>query len=336
MSTGFHSWNVFEKELRRLKQLYDFTVHVYEKEHERLEPLAREASPGNSITTGVAETTHDIISLYHATSRFYPNKLRELLLVSVVTILEAYLVDLVHEIFDRDVSPFLRNGVVEVNLSKLLTFSSVEAIQDDYLQSETRKLSNKGFKETRSYFNRCFGIDFGSLGVTISNIKEMHDRRHLFVHRNGICDAQYAHRYPKSQYRVGQRLEVSHDYIISVFTSFYDFALGVRNEALDKHPRSTRKKQVVKGKAAKNSSDDAKLLVRGEITVDVQETIVAMRELRVNSLSAPLDDYLVQVIVEEKRCVIIVGGPFEDISRFMKPLKTMDGVVVRSISKLYV
>src|SRR3954470_13841636 len=107
MPTGFHSWNQFQREIRHLRQLYDFTAHLYMEENKKLASQVSPVVPNRSLHTSLGTVTHNVYGLYKATASHYPERLRPLILISAVTYLETYLSSLVREISERTIKPFL-------------------------------------------------------------------------------------------------------------------------------------------------------------------------------------------------------------------------------------
>ena len=78
---GFHSWTVYEKKLIKLRQYYDFTYYLYEKESEVIKNMQKEGKI--SFNTPINITNHNVNSLGFYIKTEYPQKLRELMLINL-------------------------------------------------------------------------------------------------------------------------------------------------------------------------------------------------------------------------------------------------------------
>jgi hypothetical protein len=59
----------------------------------------------------------------------------------------------------------------------------------------TRQLTNGGFQDKRRFFQSALKVDIISSNQTFEELDEIHDRRNLYVHREGLADDQYEHKY---------------------------------------------------------------------------------------------------------------------------------------------
>lgn len=122
---GFQNYNRFKKNLKELKQLYDLTSHLYIQEHERIETLLPSAKKVETITTRVGVIDHGLNSLYELTDSKYPDKLRQLILISSITTLEVFLTDMTEEVFHRNPSVFEEQSPIEFMKGKVLNTASI-------------------------------------------------------------------------------------------------------------------------------------------------------------------------------------------------------------------
>lgn len=338
--TGFRCWNKLDREIQRLRQLYDFTLHLYLEENERLrQRLAKSRGQGQqAVHTRVGTTTRGIQTLIGHTQTVYPRRLRQLVLISLVMHLESFLTDLVVEISERDLRPFQVESRIEFPRGQLLSFKSLDAIRDHLVACEVRRLTSGGLEETRKFFKSRFDIDFLQLKADYKAVCETHERRHLHVHRNGVCDAQYARKFPVLGYSPGDSIPIAHDYLIKAFDVIYGFASEVQAEALKRYPVSIRKKKVARGALPPPSFDHLVLLIRLEVLDPQYDPLEAIPQIILPAKDGgqrDVNDFLYQVIVEEAISTLVVGGSQEEIKRLMTALKGVKEIQVRSVSQLF-
>lgn len=337
---GFRCWNDFESELRILQQLYDFTAHLYAQEHDGLASQRTKRSPGKSMHTTVGTITHNINQLYEQTRGSYPNKLRELLLVSSITSLEVFLSALIVEISKRTLEPFMAQTPLRLMKAQALSHPSIEFLQEEIISREIRQLTNGGLVEFAKYFQSKFAIDFRNLKSGLyEKTLEIHERRHLYVHRNGICDAQYAHKYPVYGYEPEERIYTSHDYLIDAFNTLKDFAAQIKNFALAKYPTKNRRRRTAKGKLLAPATTYQPLLIRIELRRRNFDGITEIPKIPVKvGKSATVDsigDFTYQMIQEESLFLLVVSGSEEEVRAIMRALKQREELWIRSVSRVF-
>jgi len=141
--------------------------------------------------------------------------LRQSLFVRLVSQFEVFLVDTVLEISKRSIDPFKQQDkMLQYHQAELLSYKSIDDIFSDIVLDECRQLTNQGFGYARKYYEKRFGIRLDNSGVLIDDIEEIHERRHLFVHRGGTIDAKYQKRFAP-HLAVDDRLEITEQYILA-------------------------------------------------------------------------------------------------------------------------
>ena len=340
---GFRCWNEFEREIRLLQQLYDFTAHLYTQEHNKLKSKRTRRGPGRTMHTTVGTITHNINTLYAHTRGSYPNKIRELILVSAITSFEVYLSNLIDEISKRSLEPFMSQTPLSLLKAQALSYPSIEALQEDIINREIRNLTNGGLSDFTKFFQAKFSIDLKNLKDSLyQNILEVHERRHLIVHRNGICDARYAHRHPEFNYEPEQKIYISHDYIINSLNRLKEFAALIKNAALLKYPTSNRKRKTAKGDLPSPKLSYKPLLVRIEITNSKYDGLASIPDISVkthrkgeSASSCKIRDFTYQMIQEESLFFLVIGASDKEVKAIMYALKHQDEFIVRSVSQVF-
>lgn len=326
---GFWCYNSFKNEIKHLKQLYDFTYHLYTTEHENLrKSVSQKKSPVVSLRTSVGTITHNLDSLYQYTRVHYPNKLRQLILINAITSLEVFFTMLIREINSRDITPFKTDDKIDISRSLLLHHSTTKAIEHDLIEKDVRKLTSGGLDESKKYFSSKFQIDFSNIGMDYSIIQEIHERRHLIVHRNGYCDALYAKKYSQFGFKQGDLIIISHDYIISALDLLIDFGTKVNSSVLIKYTVNQRKCKSIPGQRIIDSSD-IKLFVEFEYlreSFDLNRDILT-KEIE-GTTNETVNEYILQTISKDKKIIIFFSAPEWIIKKIMKIFKNDDTILL--------
>ena len=128
--------------------------------------------------------------------------LREVVFVRAISALEVFLVDSLKTLFlERPDLFHVKGEVVEFQTSEVLSSSSIAPLKAKILDCLSRRLQNQGFEEVVKYY-RKFGVLFEQSGVSPQSLSEVHERRHLLVHRLGKTDAIYRHKHNVTMARV--------------------------------------------------------------------------------------------------------------------------------------
>lgn len=147
-------------------------------------------------------------------------QLLELIFVRLISVLEAYLVDTVRDIFVTTKEPFKDQGIqLSFTQSEILSSDSMSHLLSKVINKECRRLTSGGFLEIIKYYRTRFNIDLPSISPGKSVMTEYHERRHLLVHRLGKPDSQY-----RRSYRfTGKQVTVDDKYLQSCFDDFEGF-----------------------------------------------------------------------------------------------------------------
>lgn len=141
--------------------------------------------------TDVAESIPD---LRRKLQGEYPERLREVLFVRAISIFEAFLLDVVREVFTLRQDLFQRDDEVSVSLGFLLSHDR-SSLATWIINRDLRALSSGGLRRIQSYYLKAFTIDLTRTPAGWSIITELVDRRHLLVHRLGHTDPKYRRDY---------------------------------------------------------------------------------------------------------------------------------------------
>jgi hypothetical protein len=331
---GFESYNKFKNEIKELKQIYDFTFHLYLQENKLIEEqLKHKKTSVVSVNTSINFITHSLDSLYQNTKGKFPLKLRQLILINSITALEVFFTDIIKEISTRNIEPFKTNERVEFQRNHLLNFPTLKGIELDLLNKDIRKITSGGLSESKKYFLQRFQIDFDNIGLDFNEIQEIHERRHLQVHRNGICDIQYTTKYSQFGYRPGQHIKIEHPYIVKSLDLLLDFGRLISEKALIEYPNSLRKTKNYKGIRVIDK-DDIKLLIEYEILTNNYSLQSELLDLQIDDTNGFFKDYVIQTTIKEKKYNIYVSAPERIISKLMQFIKHSEKIHLLNISQI--
>lgn len=324
MNLGFTSYNLFKNEIKQLTQLYDYTYHIYQQENKVLGTMLSETKYERkkfSYLTTDNTIAHSLNSLYYYTLNNYPAKLRQLVLVSLITTLEVYFTQVVSEIASRDISPFkIKDERIDYAKNHLLNFSSIEDIENEILAKETRNLTSGGLEVTYKYFKKKFNVDFKELGIDFNKIEEIHERRHLFVHRNGLCDSQYVIKYPEYGFSVGKTIKLEHEYIVESIKLILDFAKKLNDKILHLFPQNNRKLFKTIG-PKENKENEHKIMIEllsNSSSCNIENDLLSDE---IVNLNVPLINYVLQYFVKDRKVIIFISASDEDLKNIMYTLK---------------
>jgi hypothetical protein len=330
---GFQTFNKFKTEIKELKQLYDITFHLYIQENDRLKVLLSKSNVTSTMSTNVGIIEHGVNSLFVATQKKYPNKLRQLILVSSITTLEVFLTDLIGEIFLRDKSPFEEQNQIEFMKGKILNASSIKEIQDEIISRDMRRLTSGGFSDIKKYYLTKFKIDFSKFLVPINEIEEIHTRRHIHVHRNGVCDKEYANKYPKMNFLVGEKIDIEHDYLVLALDKLSLLASEINKSVLEKYPNYSIGYSHFQNIVKENPKiAQQKLMLEFRIkkkNFDI-ETYLKNAEVPKHKLI----DYIKQISLKDRTCFMIIFGEHAILTKFFSELKSKNEFELFNIIEL--
>lgn len=326
--TGFQSWTRYNKEITHLRQYYDFTYHLYNKEISEIKKMRSEKM--RSFFTEIGSTCHSVDALYDYTQNQYPKKLRELVLISLISATENYFVSLLEEVFYRDKELFKQEESIEFHKSELLTFNTIRSLEDKILKQDLRKITSGGVNIAIRYYKKIFGIDFFSLGISMNQYLEYFDRRHLIVHANGYIDETYFKKYGKNQ--VGEKVILPHEYIINGFVLFKNLGLALRNSVLKMVPENNRKKVQVVGECKISDKD---LFLIEFYMKNAKENINTILDRKIYSTCKFIKEIVIKYFIEDVNKVILVISLQEIEPKYVIPtLNSISNITEINVSKI--
>jgi len=235
------AYRTFNKTINRITVLYEVTVDsyrlLYDSGRERLKKGDPATATHEITLEGKRTLKRRLTQLTFHARDVYPPLLRSTLLIRLVAAYEAFLTDALREVADHS-SDFLKSDQhLELSQEHLLSLAAENGIEEFILSKTLRSLSSGGFKEIAKFYGKM-NIDLAPPGIPLRDLEEIHDRRHLYVHRGGIADEQYCSKYPSSAASSGERLPVDEAYLLASIKHFEESARHVQKLLDTKFPES--------------------------------------------------------------------------------------------------
>jgi hypothetical protein len=187
----------------------------------------------NSETLHFSQELHEkLIQALPGMILQFPRLLNEVLLVRSVSCFEVFLteclkilIELEHHLFENLLDD---NKKKEKRAGKKKTKSKQKTVAE-------KIKALKPLKEKVRFFRNQMGMDFIHQKFSVDELNEMHAERHLIVHNNGIVDKKYLLQTAgHAQYCVGDRVEVSDEYLEKAMTMVVQAAFYVYVELAKK------------------------------------------------------------------------------------------------------
>ena len=216
------AYSVAKTELSDLRELYRSSSYAFAQAEEVLRYRARCQHHSQD-----GATDQDLVVVqpikYKLKASFRDRvrrQMRELVFVRLVSVLEAYLVDTVRDVFATTKQPFNDQGIqVSFTQAEILSVDSMSYVLSKIINKECRRLTSGGFTEIITYYRTRFDMDLSSIPPGKSAMAEYHERRHLLVHRLGKPDTQYRKTYTFT----GKQVTVDEEYLTACFGDFESF-----------------------------------------------------------------------------------------------------------------
>ena len=222
-----------------MRLLYDVTAHsynlMYEDGRKRLrEPGQRDALVEIELASQTVKRPLKILT-FHAKD-VYPQLLRSTLLIRLVAMFEAFLIDTLEEVSERSDDAVDSTKMVEMTQSQLLAIERKQSFKSFLMQKTSRQLTSAGFGEIKKFYRSKLGVEVAQANTSSKLLEEIHDRRHLYVHRAGYVDDHYVHKYPQSGFKVDELAPIDEGYFLAALGLISNAALQVKNQVEAKYP----------------------------------------------------------------------------------------------------
>jgi hypothetical protein len=178
-------------------------------------------------------------------------------------------------------------------------------------------LSSAGFDEVCGFYKKHLHIDVHIDAANLVELREIHARRHLHVHRSGIADAQYVREFG-GQIGVGDMLSVEDSYLARAFNVLRSAARHLSQAADTLHPAP--EKRLLTGNARSMTAVQMMELVqcRFRDTSLIESFFDLSRTIAASPVKVVLGDILIQAEIDGRRAEFTIVGTKEILSAFFK------------------
>ena len=307
------SFKRFHAELVRLDVLSRTCEFAFEVASRELRRQAREgridrAAPAYLPSDPTCEVAGSYYIILNKLDSQFPRCIRETVFVRLISTFEVFLVDLARDVFLRQSDLFHSAKTIELTHAEALSMSSTAQPRERILSTELRQLHSAGVREVAKYYERHMGIRFPDLIDDFTRLLELHDRRHLLVHRLGRADQSYRHKYGYDKKGV---LSIATDYLQNALQTISEFA-----DALQTEVASLLAAGVDRDSEAQNAfeveieiataSDEAEHLLAPSYGFVVNDRVVGERGVVLNDIlaySRASDGWTTQVLCGDRETV---------------------------------
>ncbi|MEI7594408.1 MAG: hypothetical protein WCK02_01575 [Bacteroidota bacterium] len=323
---GFESFTRFKNGIKDSKHILDITLHLYKFEMEVLGSKLEELNDKpDSFKTSTNLIEHNTRALYSRLQNRYPDKLKQLLLINLITSLEVYLTDVILEIFQRDIRPFKLDEAISLQRNYILSLGSIDTLKEAIVKKDFRNLTSGGLVQIVKYYQKIFQIDIKSLGIDFGEIEEIHIRRHLYVHRNGLADEEYCRKFPSSNTKVDKYIYSDNQYIFNAIDKILNFGNLVNKQLLNKFPIIERN---VKYKKGERNLLPNELFIMLEISIRLDGFDVFSYLEQIEKNGKKLKDFIVKFAQSDNICYLFLNGSQSDINAFYKVIMENENILL--------
>lgn len=323
---GFESFTTFKNNIKDSKHIFDITLHLYNQEVLALkDKLPELSSKVDTIKTSTNLIEHSAVSLYNRLQTKYPNKLKQLLLINLVTSLEVYLTDVILEVFNRDIKPFKVDENVNYQRNYLLNLGSIDELKENIIKKDFRNLTSGGLTQIVKYYKRIFNLDIKTLGIDFNDIEEIHTRRHIYVHRNGLADDEYCLKYPSDGIKVNSYINSDNQYVIDSFNKVSNFGGLINRQLLKKFPETDRN---IKYKLGNRKLIPNELFVMIEIVVKNDKIDILNYFDTENKDGKNMLNNIVKIAKHDSICYLFLNGSQHDINGFYNFVQNNENLIL--------
>jgi hypothetical protein len=213
--------NKLEAEVSRLETLYFVSTILYRREVKTRRSEARHSDrPIEFRSMGwKREVAKNVGHFKTIVEELLPRSLRETIFVRLVSALEVFLTDVIREVYAVRRDLLETDSRIELSYRYLGSLHTTSELITFLVNKDCRALTSGGFLKVTKYFKERLGIDIAA-ARSFETLKEMHERRHLLVHRLGFTDEQYRHTYGPHTNRV----TVDEAFLVEAIKALRDFS----------------------------------------------------------------------------------------------------------------
>lgn len=161
----------------------------------------------------------------------FAEMIRQLSLVYLVAIFEAYVVDVIRDILL--VCPDALKSGKKVTYEEVL--ENREQVVTFLAEKEVGELLYKAFPDMAKYFNEKFNIDVSDSEVSTEAIVEILETRNIHIHNKGIVNRKYLKRVQDSKFKLGYYRPITQDYLKDAIDLVSRQARFINNKVQEKY-----------------------------------------------------------------------------------------------------
>lgn len=192
---------------------------IYERVCKVSDKIIQEDFPAESVPSGAQHLRWSVQKMPDFASIF-PQLINEFALIRATSLFEVFLTETLRAIFlyipHLSVKGCNKNGGT--------------------LDDKLRALRN--FDNKLIFFEDQLGIRFKDSEFTMECLQEVHQIRHVLVHRNGVVDTKFTREVPWTNYHEGDRINLSNDYMYKALHSINMAGTYLHQKLADKYKLS--------------------------------------------------------------------------------------------------
>ena len=196
---------------------------------------------------------------------------------------------------------------------------------------DTRSVTSGGLNIAKKYYKKRFKIDFDNLTTPFNDIEEVHIRRHLHVHRNGICDLGYAKKYALYGFQAGDYIKIEHEYLVLALNAVKIFVENINSKIIEIFPINKRQTEHYFGQSS-ISRDFKKLLIEFDVLESSYNSFEYFKNLKSGNLL--FDNYIIQISIKDKHGFLILSGVANALYRFFNSIYSNNKIEITNIVEL--
>ena len=311
------SYKNFHKAIQRMRLLYEVTIHSYNSMYENGKQELRSVDANSKkieFKLGEKSVFRPLrVIAYHARD-VYPELFRSTLLVQIVAAYEAFLVDSIDEISKRSTKPFMTKERIDLPQDLLLSLAEDSGIIKYIVDKAMRQLTSGGLKDIRKFYIKKLDCDLVATDQSLSDIEEVHDRRHIYVHSSGYVDNQYCHKYPANSFQEGDKIPVNDEYLVNAIETLEKSALFVK-KSLETNFPSTPIRSYIIGEVDLQTDLDNLVFISFKAKSNVTRKLFGDPDLEI-SKGNKLKNIVIWMSNDEEELRYILGGKDKELKAF--------------------
>jgi hypothetical protein len=307
------SQRIFSAEINRLKQLAITASYSFEQTRKVLTDEVKKPNFNKEsnifLNEDIKNSSLKVFTVLNKLKSQAPRYLQELLFTRLISALEIFLIDSIREIGEIMPENFKSKEQISYTREQVLSFSTIEELQNSLIDKDCRQLSSGGFQEITKFYRNKLRIDYSSLHPGITKLQEYHDRRHLLIHRLGQVDDSYRHRYNST----AKKLSVDFYYLTEVMGSLLLFSEQLNKKIV---------KELFGISTLPNPGNNRNLYVLEMKNVNtLPDCLKSTYKICKGENSVNLEGILLFSLIKNGRLIMVVEGDTEIIDQYSKIIR---------------